>query len=209
MLRLLRHTVTAQDWSGRLSFTKQVDLAHTHRVLIGVHGAELANILFMKSHSVVIELFPYMTIKQWCLTPLYILYQRLAMQLSLGYFGYRDMHKPATRFSQRGHNGSIWAVDAPVFATPSAVIALVQQSEPNGTSSSAVVQTCLGGSVKEWTFVSQSVTPLAACPEHVQTTSICDGALGCWCDATHGGVDLFDPMNAYPPAINMPAFLLQ
>lgn len=210
MLRSMQHTVTAQVWSGRLSFTRQVSLAHAHRVLIGVHGAELANILFMKTHSAVIELFPYMTMKQWCLTPLYILYQRLAMQLSLDYFAYRDMQKPASHFSQRGTNDSIWAVDAPVFTAPGSLIALVQQTESSDANSTGVVvQTCLGGSPNEWTSVSQSVAPLASCPKHVQSSSICDSALGCWCDATHGGVDLFDPINAYPPEIKMPAFLLQ
>jgi hypothetical protein len=78
-------------WTKALTFKDQVQTMANASVAIGAHGSELVNVLFMHEQGTLIELFPPMSETQWCGAQTYLLFRRLALQLKLRYFLWRDM----------------------------------------------------------------------------------------------------------------------
>jgi hypothetical protein len=92
-----------QEWFGpttKLTFKQQVTLMNRHDWVISAHGAELANLVFMRPGSAVTELFPWMGEAEW-FNDRYLFYRRLSVQLGLRYWFYRDFKERKPTKPQR------------------------------------------------------------------------------------------------------------
>lgn len=87
---------TLVDRMDGLSFKEQVALMARTGLLIGVHGAALANIAFLPQHAAVVELFPPGLKKDT--------YRNLASKLGLHYFPVYSRAIPASPFAPGGPN---------------------------------------------------------------------------------------------------------
>jgi len=74
-----------------LSFPEQVRVVFETDVLIGMHGAAMAHVFFMRPDATLLEMFPYGFRK--------IVYQNLARLVNVNYFAWQNHYRDRTKFN--------------------------------------------------------------------------------------------------------------
>jgi len=132
--------VVIKLWTKAMTFKEQVETMADTSVVIGAHGSELVNVMFMHEKGSLIELFPPMSETQWCGGQTYLLFRRLALQLKLRYFLWRDM-SPVPNADNASH---VNVLDANINVDAKRFMGLVHDIRLQDQCNGARIYTCTG-----------------------------------------------------------------